>query len=258
MRPATLFPPERLERIQDLLAHQQRVSVSELVRLLKVSPVTVRADLTELERRGVLTRIHGGAMANPRGEFELSFEARTRIESDAKHRIGAAAAEMVRDGETIALDSSTTAVHVARALGGRRELTVITNGVRVAEELAKIPGISIIMPGGTFRREIFSLVGGDCRELLKPLNVRRAFLSAKGFTLAEGLTDVNRDEVETRRALAEAAKEVIAILDHTKWGHVALAYFCASRQVNVIISDRQAPRNLVKAARAEGIHVRLV
>jgi DeoR family transcriptional regulator of aga operon/DeoR family fructose operon transcriptional repressor len=147
---------------------------------------------------------------------------------------------------------------VARALRGRRDLTVITNGIRVAEELAKIPATNIIMPGGTFRREIFSLVGGGCEELLKPLNVRRAFLGAKGFTLTEGLTDVNRDEVVTRRTFVHAANEVIAILDHTKWGHVALASICAPTQLHAIITDRQAPPDLVEAARAQGIQVRLV
>src|SRR4029079_5456024 len=127
-----LSQPERFSRIEDSLQTQTRVTVDQLSRALRVSPVTVRADLTELERRGRLVRIHGGAMAASKAAHELNFEYRAQIQHTAKHAIGKNAASLVHDGDSIFLDASTTALEVARQVSDRRELTVITNSLRSA------------------------------------------------------------------------------------------------------------------------------
>ena len=252
------FAPERHERIQTLLSKQQRVSVAQLVSTLGVSPVTIRSDLTTLERQGLLTRIHGGAIRPTQTTDELDFEHRAHQQSAAKNRIGAMAATLVPDGDSIILDASTTALHLAREIRTRRELTVITTGLRTAETFMTNPAINVIMPGGFLRRETFSIVGDYGGDLLKEFHVHRAFLGAKGFTLEEGLTDVSPQEVELKRALVAAAAEVIGLIDHTKWGQVALASFCALDRVTAIITDRRAPLPLVEAARAQGVQVYLV
>lgn len=255
---AVTFPlsqPERFSRIEDSLHIHSRVTVEQLSRALKVSPVTVRADLSELERRGRLVRVHGGAMSANKAAHELNFEYRTQIQHTSKHAIGKYAASLVRDGDSIFLDASTTALELARQVVDRRELTVITNSIRSAEELVTHPNLTVIMPGGIVRREAFSLVGMWSADLIQQFNISRAFMGARGFTLKEGLTDVNPDEVALKRAIVEVAREVVGLIDSTKWNQVALASFCTVEQLSTVITDKRAPRNMVKAAEAQGIQV---
>lgn len=253
-----LVQPERLLHIEELLQTQSRLSVADLSRKLGVSPVTIRGDLTELERRGRIVRIHGGAMAANRTAPEIEYQQRARLEHAAKSRIGQEAATLVRDGDSIFIDASTTALELARAVRERRELTVITTGLRTAQDLVVSPNVTVIMPGGVIRRESFALVGMWSADLLQRFNVGRAFMGARGFTLEEGLTDVHPDEVSIKRAIVDSAKEVIALIDHTKWNQVALGSFCASKELSTIISDRDAPPAMVEQARNLGIKVVLV
>lgn len=253
-----LSQPERLARIEDSLQTQSRVTVEQLSRALKVSPVTIRTDLSELERRGRLVRIHGGAMAANKAAHELNFESRAQIQHVAKHEIGKYAASLVHDGDSIFLDASTTALEVARQVRDRRELTVITNSLRSAQELVTYPNLTVIMPGGIVRREAFSLVGRWSADLIQQFNIGCAFMGARGFTLKEGLTDVNPDEVELKREIVQVARRVVGIVDHTKLNQVAMASFCAPEQLSMLITDKRAPRALVKQTEAQGIQVVLV
>ena len=159
-----------------------------------------------------MVRTHGGAIAVDRGRPELGFDIRRRIEAEAKARIGATAADFVRDGETIAFDASTTALEVAkqlRAHGGWRSLTVITNGLRIAEELAGQDGITILMPGG---HALGGPVGRRAvgRRFFRRINVARAFLGAAAFTVQAGLTDATEEEAQIKRAMVAGSIEVTA------------------------------------------------
>ncbi len=258
MPPNPLYQPERLEKIEQALATQPRVTVAALASMLRVSPVTVRADLATLEKRGRVLRVHGGAMPANQTPYELNFTSRAQIHHAAKRAIGKYAASLVHDGDSIFIDASTTALELARQVRDRRELTVITNSIRSAQELVTSPNVTVIMPGGIVRREAFSLVGMWSADLIQQFNIGRAFMGARGFTLAEGLTDVNPDEVALKRAIAAAAKQVIALMDYSKWNEVALASFCPLQQLSCIVSDKRAPRALVEQAKARGIQVVLV
>ena len=136
--------------------------------------------------------------------------------------------------------------------------SVVTNGIRVAMEFAGRSGITVLMPGGTLRWEAFSLVGAWGEDILRRIHIQKAFVGAKGLTLEEGLTDVNPEEVRLKSAIVEAAKEVIAIVDHTKWGRVAFATFCPLDRVRLVITDNQAPPDMVEAVRERGVEVWLV
>jgi len=256
----SFFPEERLDRIASLVVEKRRVSVAELSSLFNVSRVTIRHDLGELERRGLLVRTHGGALAIDQNtkRAELSFDVREQLQRREKGRIGQAAASLVHDGDTIALDASTTALQVARQIKDRRELTVVTNGIRIALEFMDSPHITVVMPGGILRRDAVSLVGELGEEVLAKFNVQRGFFGAKGITLEEGLTDVDSREVHLKRAMVHAAKEVIAIVDHTKWGKVAFASFAFVDEVDEVITDDGAPPDLVAALRQRGVEVLLV
>jgi len=252
------FPHERRQAILRILEEEGRVSVADLSRRFALSEVTIRKDLAWLEAQGLLIRTHGGALPADRNPAELAFEVRERLNREEKLRIGQAAASLVQDGDSIALDASTTAMYLARFLRDRRELTVVTNGIRVAMEFAGRPGITVLMPGGTLRWEAFSLVGAWGEDILRRVHIEKAFVGAKGLTLEEGLTDVNPEEVRLKHAIVEAAKEVIAIVDHTKWGRVAFATFCPLDRVRLVITDNQAPPDMVEAVRQRGVEVWLV
>jgi len=253
-----LYLQERLDQILLHLQNQDRVSVAELSELFGVSAVTIRSDLAILEEQGRLIRTHGGAMSKPDTRLEPAFAMRQRLSVAEKERIGQAAAALVRDGDAIALDASTTTWHVARQLKDRCELTVVTNCLQIALEFLDASHITVVMPGGTLRAASTSLVGLLGLGLLEKYHVQKGFFGARGFTLEEGLTDVNQHEVELKRCLVERAKEVIAVVDATKWGQVAFASFATLDQIDRVITDVAAPAEMVAALRQRGIQVTLV
>lgn len=250
-----LFRQERLEAIIRRLQEDGCVTVSGLSEELGVSAVTVRADLAALERAGRLARTHGGAVPVPLGDGALSFSVRQSERVEAKERIGAAAAELVADGEAIVLDSSTTAWQVARHLLCRRDLTVLTTGLYVALELLRAPGIAVFMPGGPVWREAAAFIGPWDGDMLRQVNLRRGFFGGRGFTLEEGLTDPHQGEAELKRHLVAAVHEVNVIIDATKLGKVSLAPCAALDEIDRVITDRDAAPNVVAALRDRGIEV---
>lgn len=241
------------------------MSVSELAARFDVSEVTIRKDLARLEAEYGLLRVHGGAILTageplppwaPTRSAEPAFQLRERANRAEKLAIGALAAELVADGDSIALDASTTALELARHLRNRQELTVITNGIRIASELAGRPGITVLMPGGRLRWEAFSLVGSWGGPLLEKVNIQKAFVGAVGVTLEEGLTDATQEEAEIKRAMVQTAREVIAIVDHTKFRRVAFATFCAISKVRLLLTDEGAPADMVEEIEGLGVEVR--
>ena len=159
------------------------------------------------------------------------------------------------------MDASTTGLAVARRLrqvGGWSQLTVITNGLRIATELAGSQGITVLMTGGRVRWEAMSVVGDLGGGLFERINVQTAFVGAAGFTLEAGLSDATDEEAQIKRSMVAAARRVIAIVDHTKWHRVAFATFCETREIDAVLTDDLAPADMVDDLRARGIEVTLV
>jgi len=258
---AAVFAQERQERIVGLLKEEGRVRVADLAARFGVSTVTIRKDLALLEAEARLSRTHGGAIAlRSTGTAEPSFEIRERLQRDQKVAIGAAAAGLINDGESIAFDASTTALYVARQLLGRdwHHLTVVTNSIRIALELAGKAGISVVMLGGRVRSEALSVVGPLGDAVFRRVNVQKAFVGAVGLTLDVGLTDAMEDEAQIKRSMVTAAREVYALVDHTKWGRAAAATFCRIDTLTGVVADAEAPADIVAGLRARGIDVVLV
>jgi DeoR/GlpR family transcriptional regulator of sugar metabolism len=258
--PGLVFAQERQRHIARLIDEHGRVRVGDLATRFGVSTVTIRKDLVELERQGLLVRAHGGALAADRNPAERAFDIRERLQRDEKDAIGALAASLVDDGESIALDASTTALALARHLKVARpwaNLTVITNGLRIAAELAGYPGITVVMPGGFVRWEALSVVGPLGDGLFRKVNVQKAFMGAAGFTIASGLSDATPEEAQIKRLMVGGAHEVIAIVDRTKWQRAAFATFCRTEELTTVLSDDGAPRAMVEELETRGIGVRL-
>jgi DeoR/GlpR family transcriptional regulator of sugar metabolism len=258
---AEVFARERQQRIARMIEEHGRARVSELSERFGVSSVTIRKDLLTLEAEGRLVRAHGGAIAAPENRAESAFQVRERLRRAEKARIGHRAASMVVDGESIALDASTTALAVARQLkqrGGWGQLSVITNGLRIASELAGYPGITVAMPGGFVRGEAMSVVGELGDGVFSKVNVQKAFLGAAGFTLESGLSDATAEEAQIKGVMAAAAREIIGIVDSSKWGRDAFATFCQADGLTAVITDDLAPESMVAALQTRGTPVHIV
>jgi DeoR/GlpR family transcriptional regulator of sugar metabolism len=254
-----LFLQERLDQILALLLEQGRVSVAGLCERFDVSAVTIRNDLAILEKQGHLVRTRGGAMPKPQtGAEPLAFALRKELHAPEKERIGRAAARMVQNGDAIALDASTTAWHMARHIKDRRELTVVTNGLFIALEFVDSPGVSVVMPGGSLRAASASLVGDLGASILDGFYVQKGFFSGGGFALEEGLTDTNQYEVALKQHMVQRSKEVIALVDSSKWGTVTFAPLASIEELDRVIVDSSAPGDMVEALRQRGVEVTIV
>ncbi|MCL4505778.1 MAG: DeoR/GlpR family DNA-binding transcription regulator [Chloroflexi bacterium] len=249
------------ERRQEILRQVQkagRVSVSELSQQFNVSEVTIRADLQALSEFNLLVRTHGGAVPAGRGLPELSLSLRRQQQVSEKNRIGEAGAALVVDGDAIFLDSSSTALAIAQRLKQRRHLTIISNSLVIAQEMLDAPGVTVVMPGGQLRRETVSLIGVDGLDMLRKFNIQKGFFGAHGLSVPEGLTDVSAAEAEVKRPLVAMCKQLIAVLDATKWGRVGLASFATIHDINTVITDSLAPCAAIEEVRARGIEVIVV
>jgi DeoR/GlpR family transcriptional regulator of sugar metabolism len=246
---------ERMQQILQMLETRDSVPVTELAEAFAVSEVTVRNDLSELARRGLVARVRGGVRPLQRGQSELGFDFRLRLEVDRKQAVARAAAALVDDGEAIALDASTTAYYLALELRTKRELVVVTNGLLIAASLADAPGINVLVTGGMLRLSAMSLVGDLGADLLRSTRINKGFLGARGLSLERGLMDLNPGEVRIKQEMAEACERVIAIVDGTKWHRSALLSFVPTDGVHAVVTDTSAPAEQVEAWRARGIDV---
>ncbi len=256
--PDGVFARERQQQIARIVEDKGRARVTDLAGRFGVSAVTIRKDLLVLERERRVIRTHGGAIVPGASRPELAFEIRERLQRAEKSRMGAAAAARVSDGESIVLDASTSALYVARHLKDRDSwhgLTVVTNSIRIASELAGHPGVTVLMLGGRVRWEALSVVGPLGDGVFRRVNVQKAFLGAAGFTIEAGLSDAMEEEAQIKRSMVAAAREVYAVVDHTKWGRVASATFCRTDRLTGVFTDDEAPADMVAALHEAGVDV---
>jgi len=246
---------DRMRYVCRLLESRDGVTVGELAQTFRVSEVTVRNDLSVLAERGLIARIRGGARALQRGQSEVAFDVRLRVQEEHKRAIARSAAALVGDGEAVALDSSTTAFYIAQQLREKHELVVVTNGLRIAEALADAPGVSVILPGGVVRNAAMSIVGDFATPVLRSTRIGKGFFGARGISVERGLMDLNPEEVRFKRELAEACEQVVGVFDHTKWERSALLSFVAADRVHTIVTDERAPVDALDEWRSRKVNV---
>jgi DeoR family transcriptional regulator of aga operon len=244
-------------RVLDLLKARDLVLVSELIEEFSVSEVTIRKDLNELVRQGLVERVRGGARATTAGraQDELAIDVRLGMRIAEKRAIAAAAAEMIDDGEAIALDCSTTAYYLALELKHKKELVVITNGLLAAQVLAPFPGIVVMLVGGLLRPASLSTVGDMASESLRNTQVACGFFGARGLSSERGLMELNPEEVRLKRELVSSCKTVVGLADYTKWTRPGLQSFVGPDRVDTVITDTRAPAELVEEWRVRGTSI---
>ncbi|GAA1423094.1 DeoR/GlpR family DNA-binding transcription regulator [Agrococcus citreus] len=240
--------------ILDTLGAEGSVLVADLARDLGVSEVTIRKDLDALERRQLLRRTRGGAVLPDRGD-EGAFRDRMHRESAAKLAIAAEAAKLVADGDVIALDTSSTAHHLALELLHRQSLVVITQSLPTAMVLLERSDARVIMPGGTLRRESSGLVGPITDALVGRGRIDKAFVGVVGLSPERGLLELATDEAVSKQALVAASDAVHGLFDSTKTRGFALHSFARADQVTSLITDVQASDDFVGDWEAVGVPV---
>lgn len=256
-RPEMLID-ERRQHILELIQSQGRVLVSNLSEQLKISQITIRKDLDYLQSKGQIQRSHGGALRmQPSTLIDLTLQEKQKQNFHEKQRIATAAAKMVEEGQCIILDSGTTTTAVAERLKRFRQLTVITNAVNIAAELAGTE-LEVILVGGALRKNSFSLVGPLAEDNLKEMHADILFLGVDGFDLEAGITTPNFLESRVNRAMVAAARQVVAVCDSSKFDRRSLSRIVPLSAIHHIISDQNLPKDAEEALRAMGIAVTLV
>jgi DeoR/GlpR family transcriptional regulator of sugar metabolism len=253
-----LYRTERQQEIVRRINECGRASVLELAQHFQVSEVTIRADLQELSQKNLLLRTHGGAVSANRGLYEVSLADRTQQQVTEKNRIGEAGSAMVSNNDAIILDCSSTSLAIARHLKQHRELTVLTNSLAIAHELVEAPGVTVVMPGGTLRRDMVSLTGGYGLETFQGFHIQKGFFGAYGISISEGLTDSSLPEAQLRRRLVKMCREIVGVVDYTKWGRFGLASFASLKEVQTVVTNKNAPQEMLDQAKAMGVHLVLV
>lgn len=229
---------ERRNEIERLVNKNKRVLVTELAGMFDVTPETIRGDLLKLEKQGVLVRTYGGATLSGEPGQDLSFKERDIVNSEAKRRIGKRASELIRDGETIFLDASTSALHLARHLKEKRGLTVITNAMSIVTELADCENIKLICTGGLLSKKNMSYVGRFTERMIREnLAANKFFFSCRGVTLGRGLVDSSEDEAEIKRSMLECSDSAIFLCDHNKIGRLGVPVIAPLSRIDAIITD---------------------
>ncbi|WP_101807808.1 DeoR/GlpR family DNA-binding transcription regulator [Paenibacillus pasadenensis] len=246
-------PLRRHETIMEMLLAQREVTVAELSERLQVTGKTVREDLAKLEERGLLARIHGGAVLAQDGQLGI-LTAKEPLERHhaEKAAIAALALTLVKPGAVIALDGGSTTLEIARLLDNE-PLTVVTNDVRIIAELAPKDRIQLVVPGGYRVRNM--LAGAEAAQYVRRLNIQTAFLSATGVHPDNGFTIYTGDLLELKRAFVETARAVYAVADHSKFGQSALFTFARLDEATAILTDADADEEATRPLRAAGIAV---
>lgn len=246
------------ERRQHVLARIQkegRVLVAELSDSLGISRITIRKDLDNLERRGLVQRTHGGALApQTTSLLDPTLQEKQRHRLNEKQRIAEAAAKLVRDGQCVLLDSGTTTTAVAHALRRFKNLTIVTNAVNIAADLAST-NFEVILTGGTMRKNSFSLVGPLAEETLAEIHADILFLGVDGFDSIIGVTTPNVLESRANRAMVKASRRVVAVCDSSKFNRRSLALIVPPNAIHTVITDTQVSENDAEALRGAGIEL---
>jgi DeoR/GlpR family transcriptional regulator of sugar metabolism len=246
---------KRRDAILERLERDAKLSVSELAAQLRVSEMTVRRDLEAMEKSGILQRVHGGAVTAQSRSYEPPFAARSMRHVEAKQRIGCAAAAMVSEGETLILDAGTTTLEVARSLMGRRNLKILALSLRIADILVDEPGFTLLVPGGVCRPGERSFVGSMAEDALREFRFDTLFLTVGGLSLEAGVTEYNQEDAAIKRTAFASSRRRIAVADSSKLGKTAFARICALDELDVLVTDKQAPRDLVRSIREAGVEV---
>ncbi len=244
----------RQRKILEIIAANELATVDELCAELSVSEATVRRDLAALEAEGLVNRTWGGAVPVSSVAYGLYVHERSQENLREKQMIVRAAADLIHEGEVIALDGGTTCMELAKQLRRFQRITVFTNSLLAAHILGNC-SVTVHVIGGRLRSGEFSMVGNVARDTILRLHFDTFFMGASGFDLENGPTDFNLDDVEIKQCFLRQSRERVALVDHSKFGRTSLASICNVEDLTYLVSDPGISQDHIAALQSKGLTV---
>ena len=243
---------ERRNAILEKLQAERRVVVSELSQIYKVSEETIRRDLEKLENDGFAIKSYGGAVINENANVDLPFNIRKKRNVISKQKIAEVISSRIKDGTSIMLDASSTAVYIAKALKERKNLTLITNSIEILIEMFDTPNVNVLSTGGAMREGSFALVGPQTDKMLNSY-VDIAIVSAKGFDLETGMTDTEELHANNKKTMLHAGREKVLAVDSSKFGKTAFTEIGTLEDISMVVTDAKPDEVWLQAFKEYGI-----
>jgi len=246
---------ERRAKILELLDEHGQVRVSQLKEMFGVSEVTIRNDLDRLEEKRLLIKTRGGAIQTQRVGFDYEFNKELSLFLKEKQAIGKKAAELVKEKDTIILDSGTTTLEVARNLTHFNDLTIITNGIKIVSELCRFPNLKIVMLGGSIRQSSLSLIGPIAEENLKSLYCDKLFLGVNGIDSKYGMFTTYIEDASLARVMISMSKEVVVVTDSSKFQKRSFSIVAPINTIDILVTDANIPKDESRNLSNAGVSV---
>jgi len=249
---------DRRNEILKRLQEHGKVKVENLSKSFSVSSVTIRNDLEFLEEKGIIHRIYGGALLREVVSHDKELDEKQKLHAEEKKRIGQAAADMIVDGESIVLDSGTTTLAIAESIKDKHDLTVMTNAINIAVELAGLENITVMLTGGTLRKKSYSLVGPEAESAIQKYYFDKFFLAVDGFDMNHVLTTPNPLEARLNRLMIDQSQEVIVVTDSSKFGRRSFSVICDVSEIDTVITDKGIGESYRNETKNKNVNVIIV
>lgn len=242
-----VFAKERLDKIIDIITKDGKVVVKELSEIFNVSEDAIRKDLKYLEKKGALERTYGGAILKKHIPQYVRVEERLNKNTEAKRKIADKAFSLLKNGEIIFLDISSTNILLAeRIAGSDLKITVISNSIDILHVLCRNPNIQIISPGGILYQNIGGFVGSAAIDAISKYKVQRAFIGSCGVDIESGsLNTFNVEDGNTKKAIIKSGKEVVLVMENEKFFYDGIYKFADIDEIDILITDKE-PSEAIK------------
>ncbi|MFD2923117.1 DeoR/GlpR family DNA-binding transcription regulator [Halobacillus naozhouensis] len=246
---------ERKQRIIEYVKQHYLASVAQLAKEFDVHEATIRRDLSEIEKEGTLRRTHGGVVLAQDISSEPNFSERVMENTNEKERIGALAASLIEEGDTIILDSGTTTLQIVKHILNFNQLTIITNDINIAVELRNASHLKVFVTGGVLTPGSFMLNGMHTNEMLRTVQVNKAFIGTPAINARSGLMHFDDQLVPAKKEMIRVAREIIVVADHTKLGRVSLHNVSSINDVHHLVTDVGASKEEIDLFKQENVQI---
>jgi len=249
---------ERRQKIVLLTEKQGNVSVKQLADTFDISTVTIRSDLNELNKLGLIVRSRGGAVPSNRLTKELSFKEKHKVNLKTKQMLAKVVVQLINDGDSIILDSGTTTEEVAHCLKSKKNLTVMTNGLNIANELSRSDTCEVFITEGRLRKKSMTFYGAHAEEKFKKYNFNKVVLGVDGIDIERGISTHYEPEAIFNRAMCENAEKIIVVTDSTKFGKRSLHSILKLASIDILVTDSGIPKVFIDEFKRLNIDVHIV
>lgn len=253
-----MFQLERRNLIVQYLEEHGRVTVEELSQKFDVTPMTIRRDLQHLEDNNIAVRTFGGAVLKSNLDGEISYEDKSISNKKEKTRIAEYASSIIKDGQIILLDSGTTNMEIAKKLGNKKDLTIVTPDVLLAGYLMQSTDFKIFCTGGYIQNGIGACIGSKAFDFLRNINVDIGFMGASSIDLEKGITTPTFDKAEIKKQIIKSSEKVVLVADSSKFNRVSFAQICKVDDFDLIIIDNNIDEKTLKRLKDMKLNIELV